>query len=68
MEYPFKELVCEVCGKIFIPAPKHIYNETRNEKVHHICGYNCNCEFNRKHPKVKGGKRKNESELLAEND
>lgn len=62
MEYPFKELVCEVCGKIFIPAVSHIYHEERNGKINHICGYNCNCEFNRKFPKVKGSRwHKNES-------
>ena len=69
MEYPFKELVCEVCGKTFIPAVEHIFNEVRNGKVHHICGYNCNCAFNRKFPKVKGSRwHRNESELYTEND
>lgn len=58
MEYPFMELTCDVCGKVFIPAVNHIFHETRSGKKYHICGYNCNCEFNRKHPKVKGGRRK----------
>lgn len=66
--FPIKELKCAVCGKIFIPAPSHIFNEIRKGKTYHICGYNCNCEFNRKNPKSKGGRRKkNESELFAEN-
>ncbi len=54
--YPFKELECCVCGKTFIPAVEHIFHETRNGIVYHICGYNCNCAFNRKHPKVKGSR------------
>lgn len=58
MEYPFRELECCVCGRTFIPAPFHIFNETRKGKIYYICRYNCNCEFNRKHPKVKGGRRK----------
>ena len=57
MNYPIKELVCDVCGKIFIPAYEHIYNETRKGKVYHICSYKCNCEFNRKNPKPKKGNR-----------
>lgn len=56
--YPFKELVCDVCGKTFIPAVEHIFNEVRCGKTYHICGYNCNCEFNRKKPKSKGGRWK----------
>ena len=69
MDYQFVEEICVVCGKSFIPAVYHSYHEVRNGKKYKICGYNCQCEFNRKHPKVKGGRRKkNESELLAEND
>ena len=56
--YPFKELVCCVCGRTFVPACEHIFHETRKGKVHHICGYGCNCEFNRKNPRVKGGRWK----------
>lgn len=64
MEYPFREYKCEVCGKTFVQAIEHIFNEERRGKVHHICGYNCNCIFNRKHPKVKGSRwSKNESEF-----
>lgn len=54
--FPFKELTCCECGRIFVPAPEHIFNEKRSGKVYHICGYNCNCAFNRKHPVVKGGR------------
>lgn len=56
MDYPFIELTCYVCGKTFIPAIEHIFHETRNGKKYYICGYNCNCEFNRKRPKVKGSR------------
>lgn len=58
MEFPFKEMTCVVCGKIFIPAIEHIYNETRGGRVKHICSYNCKCEFNRKHPRGEVGRRK----------
>lgn len=57
MDYPFKELVCYVCGKTFVPAPFHIYNEERKGKLNYICGYNCNCEFNRKNPKKRRGEK-----------
>jgi hypothetical protein len=58
MELPFKEITCVVCGKTFIPAVEHIYHETRNGKIYHICGYTCNLAFNRKHQKSKCGRRK----------
>lgn len=52
-QMPFKEQICVVCGKTFIPAVEHIFNEDRKGKVYQICGYNCNCKFNRKHPRDK---------------
>lgn len=57
-KWPFVENKCEVCGRIFIPAPEHIFNEVRGGKTHKICGYSCNLKFNRKHPVAKGGRRK----------
>ena len=53
MHYPFKEKICEVCGKTFIPDVEHIFNEKRSGKLYYICGYNCNCKFNRKNPRDK---------------
>ena len=58
IENPFKEEICVECGKVFIPAVEHIFNEIRKGKVYHICGYNCNLAFNRKNPKVKWGRKK----------
>jgi hypothetical protein len=51
MDYPLKEFVCAVCGRVFVPAVEHIYNERRKGKLYHICGYTCRCAFNKKHPK-----------------
>ena len=34
----FVELVCPVCGKIFLPAPYHVY---KNEKGEKVCTYKC---------------------------
>ena len=51
--YQLKEETCCVCGRAFIPAVEHIYNQPRNGKVYHICRYKCFCEFNRKYPQTK---------------
>lgn len=69
MQFPFKEIICDMCGRTFIPAVSHIYKETRKGKIHWFCKYSCQCAFNRKYPKVKGSRwKKNESELYTEND
>lgn len=58
MNYPFKEILCDECGKNFIPAPFHIFKTIRKGKLYWFCGYNCRCAFEKKNPKPKGGRNK----------
>ena len=41
--YPWKERVCPICHKIFIPAPLHIYKTKYKSKL--ICSYKCRCIY-----------------------
>jgi hypothetical protein len=41
----FSEIKCPVCGKMFIPAPKHVYKD-RNRKIR-VCSWKCVCESER---------------------
>lgn len=34
-------VVCPVCGKSFIPAPKNIYKIKEDGKLLQICNYTC---------------------------
>ena len=61
MDYPFREINCELCGKKFIPAVEHIFKETRKGKPIWFCGYNCQCNYDRENPRTKGGRWKSES-------
>ena len=40
--YILSELVCPVCGKIYIPAPFHVYKIKANKLV---CSYKCQIEY-----------------------
>ena len=63
MDYPFIERKCAECGKIFVPAVQHVFKTSAHGHVKWFCGYNCNCKFDRKHPKKKGSRwHKNESQ------
>ena len=42
----FKECVCPVCGKTFIPAPLHRYKLDGRDKL--VCSWHCLCESRRK--------------------
>ena len=45
------EMECPVCGKVFVPAPEHIYNDGKNR----VCSWHCQVEVEkrRKAEKVK---------------
>ena len=52
----FVEKKCYICGRSFVPAQYHIYKRTVKGKVKWLCGYTCTCEYDRKHPVVKGNR------------
>lgn len=37
----FKTQLCKRCGKMFIPAPQHLYKLTHYNKTDYYCSYNC---------------------------
>ena len=37
----FKMEMCKRCGKMFIPAPQHLYKLVRNGKTYSYCSYTC---------------------------
>ncbi len=57
MEYQFKELFCEACGKKFIPAVEHVYKDIYKGHTIYYCGWNCTCPFRRKNKEI-GKKRR----------
>lgn len=42
------ENVCPVCGKIFCPAPYHVYRVVVNKRYHLVCSYSCMMKADRK--------------------
>ena len=40
--YILSELVCPVCGKVYIPAPFHVY-KIKSSKL--VCSYKCQLEY-----------------------
>ena len=44
---------CAVCGKIFYPAPMHVYKRYFGSKYHikWFCKYSCMLEWDRRHPR-----------------
>lgn len=47
------ELECPVCGKIFVPAPEHIYNDGKKR----VCSWHCQVEAERRKAAEKANKR-----------
>ena len=43
------DTICPICGKNFIPAPMHIYND--GKKV--VCSWTCHCEAARRREAAK---------------
>lgn len=33
--------ICKRCGKMFIPAPQHLYKIQKDGKSNYYCSYNC---------------------------
>jgi hypothetical protein len=55
-EKALKEHKCPVCGKIFIPAPMHVYHERNKYKGRYVCSFSCESKTIGK--KKKGGRKK----------
>lgn len=49
----FIERKCSVCGKMFFPAPLHVYKRHGRNKhnIKWLCSYSCMLEWDRKHPR-----------------
>lgn len=43
-----RETKCPICGKVFIPAPQHIY---KGEKGRLVCSWGCVCKYEREREK-----------------
>lgn len=48
---PIAELICPVCGKIFIPAPFHVYKVKAHGMVKKCCSYGCQVKHEKAHPR-----------------
>lgn len=44
--HAFPEVVCPVCGKVFIPAVQHIYRDKRTP-YKRVCSWGCVCKSER---------------------
>lgn len=55
----FCEVKCPVCGKMYIPAPEHIYKDKRTPR--RVCSWKCVCESE----KLKGGRTDERKGILA---
>ncbi len=51
MAYGFREMICPICGKSFIPGAQHIYKSEIDGKL--VCTWSCMLESERKNKKLK---------------
>ena len=56
-----KELKCPICGKIFVPAPEHVYRDKRSWHGRFVCSYGCVIKSER----MKGERGKKEKTVNA---
>lgn len=51
----FVEHTCDQCGKIFFPAPYHVYKRTSGSggKTKWFCSYHCMVAWDKEHPQKK---------------
>lgn len=47
------ELECPICGKVFVPAPEHIYNDGKKR----VCSWHCQVEAERRKAAERAKKR-----------
>ena len=44
----FVSVKCPICGKMYIPAPEHVYRNYNGKKM--VCSYACSCQSRKEHP------------------
>lgn len=44
----FVPVKCPICGKMYIPAPEHVYRNYNGKKI--VCSYACSCQSRKEHP------------------
>lgn len=44
----FVSVKCPICGKMFVPAPEHVYRNYNGKKL--VCSYACSCQSRKEHP------------------
>jgi hypothetical protein len=49
IEGVLREKICPICGKLFVPAPEHIYKV----KGAQVCSWSCVCKAEREKEKAK---------------
>lgn len=47
--YGLEEKKCAVCGKVFIPAPLHVYKRMLQGRTKWFCSYHCLVAWDREH-------------------
>ena len=51
MSEPLIDRVCAECGRVFCPAPYHIFKQQRKGKPLYYCGWNCYSHAKKNRPK-----------------
>lgn len=49
--YGLDEKKCPVCGKVFIPAPLHVYKRHYSNLIKWFCSYHCLSAWDKTHPR-----------------
>ena len=44
----FVPVKCPICGKMYIPAPEHVYRNYNGKKM--VCSYACSCQSRKEQP------------------
>ena len=44
----FVPVKCPICGKMYIPAPEHVYRNYNGKKM--VCSYQCSVISRKEHP------------------
>lgn len=52
--FEISERICPICGKIFVPAPMHVYKIKTNTLV---CTWSCLCRYEREKERGRKGKK-----------
>lgn len=56
IDFDYREHICPVCGRQFIPAPQHVYKLARDNHYQKVCSWHCLCEARRGNHKAPQGR------------